>query len=264
MNMFNEKESKAWRKLSRKEIKFEREQRFLRKISEEYEALEEVFDKSTLMTLYKMLNDGIIESVSGVISAGKEARVYYGEDPQGGKLAIKIYLTMTSEFRRGRLKYIIGDPRFPSNLSDMRKIVNIWASKEYKNLKRAYEAGVNVPKPVFWRKNIVVMEFIGEDSNPAPTLKDLSEVNEEIYDEVLNQIRKLYRDAGLIHADLSEYNMFYFNERVILFDFAQAVVKEHPMAEEFLIRDISNVNYFFRRKGVMILDLESALSFVKE
>ena len=62
MNHTPDNESKIWKRLKRKEKEYEKEQRFLRKRSEEYEALEEVFDKPTLMSVYKLLNEGIIKS----------------------------------------------------------------------------------------------------------------------------------------------------------------------------------------------------------
>jgi len=255
-------ETKVWKKLERKEERYEREQRFLRKDSEEYEALEEVFDKATLMAVYKLMNDGIISRFHGIVSAGKEARIYSGEDSKGQPIAIKIYLTVTAEFRKGRMKYILGDPRFLSVSKDIRKLINLWASKEFKNLKKAYDAGVNVPRPIHWLKNVVVMEFIGDNFIPAPLLREV-EVDENLYLAVLEEVRKLYVKANLIHTDLSEYNIFVYNDRVILFDFAQAVLKDHPLSEKFLIRDISNINDFFMKRGLEIVDLENALKFVK-
>mgnify|MGYP000306503371 CR=1 FL=1 len=260
MNNF---EDKAWRKLERKERKFEREQRFLKKRTEEYEVLEEVFDRSTLLALYKLFNDGILDKLHGTVSSGKEARIYAGETPTGEIVAVKIYLIATSDFRRSRIKYMMGDSRFSVHTRDLRKIINLWASKEYKNLKKAHEAGVSVPKPIYWIKNIVIMEFIGENHEPALTLKDLSSIDERIYKQVILEARKLYLLAGLVHTDLSEYNIFYHGGRIILFDFAQAVLRTHPMAESFLIRDLSNINLFFAKRGVEVLDLENLIDYVK-
>ncbi|NIO22159.1 MAG: serine protein kinase RIO, partial [Candidatus Aenigmarchaeota archaeon] len=72
-------------------------------MSEELEVLEEVFDRSTLMILYKMLNNNVISKVFGVVKSGKESRIYKGEDSEGKELALKIYLVVSSEFRKGIL-----------------------------------------------------------------------------------------------------------------------------------------------------------------
>ena len=69
-------------------------------------------------------------------------------------------------------------------------------------------------------------------------------------------VGRLYRRARLIHADLSEYNIFKYRGRLILFDFGSAVNVAHPMAEEFLLRDLSNINRFFSKRGVEVMPLD--------
>jgi serine/threonine-protein kinase RIO1 len=92
--------SLSWeRKLRRKEYSKEREQRYLIKRSELEESLEEVFDRQTLLTLYDMLNTGKLKQVMGVVSAGKESRVYHGVGGNGEEFAVKIYLISSAEFR---------------------------------------------------------------------------------------------------------------------------------------------------------------------
>lgn len=259
----SEEPSKALRKLRRREVRYDREQRMLRRISDQYETLEEVFDRRTLMTLYKMLNQGHVDKVHGNVASGKEARIYSGEAPDGRHIAIKIYLTMTSEFKRGRMKYIRGDPRFRSVGRSLRNVTYAWASKEFKNLLRAYEAGVHVPQPIHHDENILVMEFIGRSFFPAPTLRERGRLSPWIYRQVMGQARRLYRKAKLVHADLSEYNVFYLDRRAILFDFAQAVVRDHPSADEFLRRDIVNITRFFERSGLRVWGWEEALEWVR-
>ena len=76
------------KKLERKERTYETEQLMKRKRSEEYEVLEEVFDRPTLMTIYELMNKGEIEEIHGVVSAGKEARIYWGRTQSREELAI--------------------------------------------------------------------------------------------------------------------------------------------------------------------------------
>jgi RIO kinase 1 len=88
------------KELIKKEKGYETRQLMKEKRSEEYEALEEVFDRSTLMVIYEYMNKGTINEIHGVVRAGKESRVYWGKDNKGKELAIKIYLTLSSEFRK--------------------------------------------------------------------------------------------------------------------------------------------------------------------
>lgn len=257
--------NKAWEhKVERKIERYIREYRMRIKDEEEREFLEEVFDKGTLMALYHLMNEGYIDELYGVVATGKEARVYGGKDRNGNPIAVKIFLTLTSDFKKGRYVYIKGDPRFKGISKAPIKLIHAWTSKEYKNLLKAYEAGVYVPRPIVHYKNILVMEFIGKDFVPAPLLKELPSLSPYIFKQVLNQVGKLYVKAELIHADLSEYNIFYFKRKPILFDFGQAVLKTHPLSEQFLVRDVSNIVNFFKSRGVDIgITVEEAVEYVK-
>ena len=160
------------KKLERKERTYETEQLMKEKRSEEYEALEEVFDKSTLMTIYDLMNDGWIGEIYGAVKAGKESKLYWGRHPDGTELAIKIYLTVAAEFKKGMLAYISGDPRFEHVRRSPRSLIYTWARKEYRNLLEAYGAKVRVPKPFTVKNNVLIMEFIGENGISAPLLKE--------------------------------------------------------------------------------------------
>jgi RIO kinase 1 len=250
-------------RLRRREARYEIEQRMLKKRSEEYEALEEVFDKPTLMTLYNLIRRGIIAEIFGAVKAGKESKLFWGKGKDGEDLAIKIFLTTSAEFRKGMVKYIDGDPRFRYVKKDSRTLISLWASKEYRNLKEAYEAKVRVPRPIYVKENILIMEFIGSDGKPAPLLKDVEVKNpRRVYRSILLNLRRLFRSAGLVHGDLSEYNVMIWKGWPILFDFSQAVSRQHPNAEEFLRRDISNLNRYFQALSLEVEDVESVLRWI--
>jgi len=248
---------KVERRIGRKEKAYEIEQLMKEKRSEEYEVLEEVFDRSTLMTVYDFLNKGAIDSIFGVVNAGKEARIYWGKDSKGNELAVKIYLTVSAEFKKGMLSYIEGDPRFAHVKRDTRSLVYTWAQKEFKNLQRAHEASVKVPKPIAVSRNVLIMEFIGEDGVSAPLLKEsFPKSPEKLYQQLLAYVEKLYQKAGLVHADLSEYNVMLWRNRPVLFDFAQAVHVKHPMANRFLRRDLENLFQYFHNIDVNVLSVD--------
>ncbi len=246
---------KAREKLAHRERTVERRDKMLiHDFSSERATLEEVFDQSTRMVLYQFLNEGTLDEVHGVVSAGKEARVYWGKDKQGKDLAVKIYLTSSAEFKRGMLRYIEGDYRFKGVRRDTRSLIYTWAQKEFRNLEDASRAKVPVPKPISVRNNVVVMEFIGKNGVSAPSLKERPPSNpEKVYRLLLAYIKRLYRKADLVHGDLSEYNVMTWKGRTIVFDMSQSVPTSHPMAAYLLRRDIENVNRFFSRLGVKIL-----------
>jgi RIO kinase 1 len=66
----------------------------------------------------------------------------------------------------------------------------------------------------------------------------------------LESIKKLYQRAGIVHSDLSEYNILNYDGEPVIIDIGQAVVKEHPQADEFLRKDIQNVLNWFKKLGV--------------
>jgi RIO kinase 1 len=247
------------KRLLKMEKHYETEQLMKEKRSEELECMEEVFDRSTLMVIYDFMNRGVIGEIHGVVSAGKESRVYWAKDNEGHELAVKIYLTTSAEFRKGMLAYIEGDPRFKGVKRDTRSLIFTWARKEFRNLEQARRAKVRVPKPITVRNNVLIMEFIGENGVSAPSLKEVHPKNpSKIYEALLNSLQKLYRDAELVHGDLSEYNVMIWRGRPVIFDVSQAVSLSHPMADFLLRRDLTNLNKFFSRLSVNVLSAEES------
>jgi RIO kinase 1 len=245
--------SEEWEKFFEKEEKRRKDEDLLKTV-------EEVFDAFTLQALYKLINKRVIDVLYGVVDTGKESRVYWAKSPQGEDLAVKIFLTSAREFKKTILQYIDGDPRFKKIKRDTRSIVYAWALKEFKNLERAYEAGVSVPKPIAVHKNIIVMTFIGENGVPAPLLKD-AEVGdyEEMFWKIIDNIKALYCKAKVVHADLSEYNIMVWRGNPFFFDFGQAVLTSHPNAGFFLERDVKNIASFFKKRGVEV-EVENMLA----
>jgi len=248
---------KVDKRLSRKQKAYEIERLMRNKRSEDYQVIEEVFDRSTLMTIYDFMNKGAIDEIHGVVSAGKEARVYWGKDTQGKELAIKIYLTTSADFKKGMIPYIEGDPRFSHVRRDTRSLIYVWAQKEFKNLRRAQEAKVNVPEPLAVQKNVLIMEFVGKNGTRAPLLRETT-LNDpqRTFRLLLTYLKRLYQKADLVHADLSEYNIMIWKGRPVIFDVAQSVLTKHPMADRFLRRDLENLHKYFKRKVSDILSVD--------
>ncbi len=222
----------------------------------------EVFDHPTLMVLHKMLSQGTVKSIDSPISTGKEANVFVATTPTGGRLAVKIYRVNTATFKHV-LQYIQGDERFKGVARDKRALVTQWAQKEFRNLHRLRDAGLKVPEPVRVLQNVLVTEFLGDnEGNAWPKLQELGRLDKEtaqrFYDSLCDDYVAAYNTAGLVHADLSAYNILVdipdaedpstWVPRII--DVGQAVLKNHPMAWEFLDRDIRNLVSTFKRHSV--------------
>ncbi len=205
---------------------------------------DDVFDEVTLLALYKLVHKGWITAIGGSISTGKEANVFFGE--RGDQdIAIKIYRIRTANFN-AMSEYILGDRRFAGIRRTKKDLIFTWTRKEYSNLKRAVDAGLSVPVPLVWDRNILLMGFLGEDERPFPHLRTVELENPGgVYCEVLAFMRGLYQLAGLVHADLSEFNILY-GDRLYVIDMGQSVTPDHPRAPFFLARDIANINRYFR------------------
>lgn len=209
----------------------------------------EVLDRPTMMALYGMINSRIISYVNGAVDAGKESLLFWAVDGEGRDVALKVYLVSTSNFKH-RQQYILGDPRFSRFKKGTRNMVYLWARKEYANLVRCTESGIPVPAPMHLEKNVLAMEFVGSDGIPSGTLHE-SEVDQDDYQESLEMIARLYKDARLVHGDLSPYNIFKTDGGLVLFDLGSAVDSRHPNSIGFLERDINNMTNFFVRRGLV-------------
>ncbi|XP_048385047.1 serine/threonine-protein kinase RIO1 isoform X2 [Stegostoma tigrinum] len=230
--------------------------------------VEQVLDPRTRMILFKMLSRGVISEIHGCISTGKEANVYHATTNTGESRAIKIYKTSILIFK-DRDKYVSGEFRFRHGYckGNPRKMVRTWAEKEMRNLIRLQTAAIPCPEPIMLRSHVLVMGFIGKDDVPAPLLKNahLSESKaRELYLSVIQYMRRMYKDARLVHADLSEFNLLYHNGGVYIIDVSQSVEHDHPCALEFLRKDCLNINDFFRKYDVAVMTVRELFEFVTD
>ncbi|KAF8645213.1 hypothetical protein AX16_008040 [Volvariella volvacea WC 439] len=228
---------------------------------------EQVLDPRTRLILFKMIGRGLIQEVNGCVSTGKEANVYHALAPDSRHLAIKIYKTSILIFK-DRDKYVTGEYRFRRgyNRHNPRKMVRLWAEKEMRNLKRLITADIRCPEPIEVRENVLVMGFLGDKEGWAsPRLKDAGLAASELvslYAELVLNVRKMFHQCKLVHADLSEYNILYHEGHLWIIDVSQSVEHDHPSAFDFLRNDIKNVEDFFGRLGVKTLGLRKCFEFV--
>lgn len=226
----------------------------------EFKIDRKVFDERTFLAIYKLLRKGVLKTVESFLQEGKESVVLSAKDGNDDWVAVKVYKIQYCDFK-SMWKYLAGDPRFYGLQKKRRMIVYNWCKREFKNLKIAYAGGISCPKPIAFNENVLVMEIIGENGSFAPKLVDLifeKKDAEEVYEFVLNQIKKLF-EAGLVHTDLSAYNIV-FHDKAYFIDFSQAVPIRHQSARDFLKRDVKNINSYFKKFGVKVRDEEEMTS----
>lgn len=222
----------------------------------EFKIFRSVFDRRTLLTLYQFLNKDVFKEVIGIVKEGKESVILVAKTKEGKYLAVKVYRTLACDFKT-MWRYLVGDIRFLNVKKDRYFVVSLWCQREFKNLRLAYENGISCPKPIAFKGNVLVMEFIGEGDVPAPRLIDVK-LNDykKVYDIILDQIMKLAK-TGIVHGDLSAYNILLL-EKPYIIDLSHGTPVESQIAQELLERDIKNVNKFFEKK-VEIRDSELIL-----
>ncbi|KAJ4730770.1 Serine/threonine-protein kinase RIO1 [Rhynchospora pubera] len=228
--------------------------------------VEQAIDPRTRMVLFKMLNRGVFNDINGCISTGKEANVYHATKADGQELAIKVYKTSVLVFK-DRDRYVQGDYRFRHGYCkhNPRKMVKTWAEKEMRNLLRVKAAGIRCPMPLLLRLHVLVMEFIGKGGWAAPRLKDANLSEEKLresYIEIITSMRTLYQKCKLVHGDLSEYNILYYDGHLYIIDVSQSVDLDHPAALEFLKEDCLHVTDFFEKNGVAVMSVKELFDFV--
>lgn len=210
---------------------------------------DQVFDHAALLTIASLIGDGVISTLDYPVNTGKEASVFHATDPKGRAKALKIYRIANATFRNIAM-YIEGDPRFKRVKRATKPTLFAWAQKEYKNLVRMEDAGVRVPRPERVLDNVLVMAYVGDETRPAPSLREIHlEDPAAVYADVVTNMRGI-RKAGLVHADFSEYNLLWWEDRVVVIDVGQAVTMDHPRAEEWFQRDLVNIARFFKRLRV--------------
>jgi len=128
-----------------------------------------------------------------------------------------------------------------------------WLMHEYTTLQALYAAGARVPQPYASAPNALLMAYIGDENMPAPTLNQVNITAEEapnLLENVLHNVELLLKH-GLIHGDLSAYNMLYWEGELTLIDFPQVTsIEANPNAESIFVRDVVRVCDYFQKFDV--------------
>jgi RIO kinase 1 len=218
--------------------------------------------ESELETLRR---ENLITSVHRPLTSGKEANVYCCvAHPSVGTelLAVKIYrsrdmrsFTSDAAYTEGR---VVTDDRLRRAIRDRTGTgrvlqATMWIEREYELLCTLYDTGADVPAPVAQVGSVLLMEYLGDSETSAPLLKqvplDLDEAQRH-FNRIMRNI-ELFLSCEIIHADLSPFNILYWDGEVKIIDFPQAVnAFDNPNARSFLERDVANICRHFARNGV--------------
>lgn len=227
--------------------------------SEAKKAVENVLDDDTMDALLKAADKNLIERMHGIIESGKESAILLADTSEGLAI-VKIYMKRAGAFREMH-QYLRGDKRFRNVKKDRKSVINSWAKKEFKNLKKASNV-VRCPEVYGLQDNVLVMEFIGEELQAYPKLKEVNIENpDSALKQVLDNIKALWNDEKLVHGDLSEYNILVEEDELVWIDFSQGVHESHPEAMRLLKRDVENTVNFFQSQGAE-MSHEEALNSV--
>jgi RIO kinase 1 len=209
--------------------------------------------------LASLYDDGVIEQVLRPLMSGKEAQVFLVL--AGGAVRVaKIYKDAQHRSFKHRAEYTEG--RKTRNSRDARALAkrskhgrsqdeSAWKSTEVDMIHRLHAGGVRVPTPYAFIDGVLVMEcVVGPDGEPAPRLGDRAFSPDEaraIYGRVMREIVRMLA-AGVVHGDLSEFNVLLAGDEPVIIDFPQAVdTAKNPNARRLLLRDVDNVFRFLSR-----------------
>ncbi|MCJ7560850.1 serine/threonine-protein kinase RIO2, partial [Candidatus Bathyarchaeota archaeon] len=186
---------------------------------------------------------------------GKEADVYDALNPDGVRIAVKFHRLGRISFRQTRRKRGYTKEHaswlFQSRLA---------AEKEFQGLKLVYQHGIAVPEPLNQNRHAIAMGMI--EGAELAKWREIPKP-EKVLKEVMRNVKKAYLKAGVIHADLSEYNIILKPDmHILIIDWPQYVMVDHPNAQQLLMRDVRNVLNFFSRKFSVKVKVKEACGYV--
>ena len=203
-----------------------------------------------------LVKANVLEAFGKPLGVGKEADVYDALKPNGERIAVKFHRLGRISFRQiiRRRSYSTG--RSASWLYQSR----LAAQREYQALQLLFPYRIAVPEPISQNRHVVAMGII--EGGELAEYKEIPRP-EKVLGEILRNARKAYVRAGVIHADLSEYNIILKpNRHILIIDWPQYVTKEHPNAEELLTRDVQNILQYFKRKHKVDANLKETIEYV--
>jgi RIO kinase 2 len=206
------------------------------------------YDTLALLTLTRK---GSVQALGALIGEGKESVVYEGLG--FGPVVLKFHRVGQRSFITARKTrgYLPDYGHFPWIFVSTRS-----AQQEFEALKRLHPA-VRVPVPVDANRNVIVMSQITGPNLHQCTVSD----PQEVLSQILDAVSVAYR-LGVIHGDLSEFNVMVDEEGAWIIDWPQWIPPDHPNADVILRRDIEHIITYFDRKYGIEQELDKVVSGV--
>jgi RIO kinase 2 len=207
------------------------------------------------LAINALVKAGVLEAFGQSLGVGKEADVYDALNPKGERIAVKFHRLGRISFRQTMKKR-----GYTTEHTGWLFQSKIAAEKEFQALRLLFPYKVAVPVPISQNRHVIAMGMI-----EGAELAEWKQIRgpEKILKEILRNVRKAYLKAGVIHADLSEYNVILKpNMHILIIDWPQYVTKEHPNAKELLTRDVNNILHYFKRKHMLKVKLNETLKYV--
>ena len=224
----------------------------------------------TPAALQPLIDDGVIDEVIRPLKSGKEATVYLVRSGEQTRCA-KVYRDMAQRSFQKRARYQEGRKiRGSRQARAMSKSTRFgrreqeaaWKNAEVDALYKLVSAGVRVPRPFGYFNDTLIMELVTDaDGNPAPRLGDvdlLPETAREYHRFLMQQVVRML-SIGLIHGDLSEFNVLVGSEGPVIIDLPQVVnAAGNNGAPAMLERDVNNIRGTLARFAPELLETEFA------
>ncbi len=208
-----------------------------------------------VMALKDYVKKDLIFALGAIIAKGKESDVYEALTEEGTVYALKLYKIGRVSFTNVRKKRVRESAEFRSWMTANYDA----ARREYNALRKLESLSPAFPKVVSYSRSTVLLEELsGVRLSQRPYLENPRNALSNIFDAV----RTAYLKAGLVNADLSEYNVLTNGASVWLIDWPQAVGSSHPNSSELLAHDVKSVSNFFRRAYGVESDASKAVEYV--
>lgn len=213
------------------------------------------------LAIRSLVQRGVLAALGDRMSVGKESDVYAGLTPTEEKVIVKFLRIGRTSFRQTRRvrDWAEGKPEYGWLMQS-----RVAAEKEYKALELLFKVNAKVPKPYGRSRHVIVTSYLEgielyRYQNPVDPYHMLK--------VILDTLRKAYMDVGIVHGDLSEYNVLVVVsdevEEPYIIDWPQYVYREDPQSEYLLRRDVDYIVRFFKRKYRLNVDRDRALRYVR-
>ena len=207
-----------------------------------------------IISVWNFIKHDKIVAILSQIGKGKESVLYSAIDKEKNWVVVKLHRYYTQEFKKIEKSLAYASIKLRGielNLADyMIDVPRAKAQIEFHSMKRLYDAGINVPKPIDLDRHVVLMEMLCEQPGIAsPLLRDVKLTNpKDALELIMDDYYTIINKIGLVHGDLSEFNIIVHENDLYYIDWPQAVPISYRFANKLIERDYRNIISYFKDK----------------